>query len=71
MSLYIIGGTHKKRRLSMPKGDHLRPTLGRVRETVFNICQMFIEGKRFLDCFAGTGAMVIKTPGAGTRLAGL
>lgn len=34
-----------------------RPTQGMLRESVFNICQNEIQGARFLDLFAGSGAM--------------
>lgn len=55
--LYIIGGKYKKRSLVAPKSDIVRPTTSQVREAVFNICQLSIEGARFLDLFAGSGAM--------------
>jgi len=53
--LQIIGGKHKKRKLVAPK--RVRPTTSQLRETVFNICQQRIAGARFLDLFAGSGAM--------------
>lgn len=55
--LQIIGGKHKKRKLIAPKSPLVRPTASQLRETVFNICQQQIEGARFLDLFAGSGAM--------------
>jgi 16S rRNA (guanine966-N2)-methyltransferase len=57
MSLRIIGGTFKGRILKTPKGAATRPTQGMLRESVFNICQNEIVGARFLDLFAGSGAM--------------
>jgi 16S rRNA (guanine966-N2)-methyltransferase len=57
MSLRIIGGKYKGRVLKAPKGSATRPTLGMLRESVFNICQNEIAGARFLDLFAGSGAM--------------
>jgi 16S rRNA (guanine966-N2)-methyltransferase len=57
MSLRIIGGMYKGRVLKAPKGSATRPTLGMLRESVFNICQNEIGGARFLDLFAGSGAM--------------
>lgn len=53
----IIAGTFKGRPLKTPKGASTRPTQGMLREAVFNICQNEIEGARFLDLFAGSGAM--------------
>lgn len=57
MSLRIIGGQFKGRILKTPKGSGTRPTQGMLRESVFNICQNEIQGARFLDLFAGSGAM--------------
>lgn len=51
----IIGGISKGRRLSSPKGSSIRPTLDRVKETIFNILGKEVEGKVVLDLFAGTG----------------
>lgn len=53
----IIAGLYKGRTLIAPKGSSTRPTSGRLREALFNICQWEIEGVRFLDLFAGSGAM--------------
>jgi 16S rRNA (guanine966-N2)-methyltransferase len=53
----IISGTHRNRALESPKGIATRPTSERLRETVFNICQHKIEGAKFLDLFAGSGAI--------------
>lgn len=53
----IIAGTHKNRILTVPKGSQTRPTAERLRETLFNICQNYVEGSRFLDLFAGSGAI--------------
>jgi 16S rRNA (guanine(966)-N(2))-methyltransferase RsmD len=55
--MYIIGGKFKKRKLLVPKTDAVRPTTSQLRECVFNICQLSVEGARFLDLFAGSGAM--------------
>ena len=57
MSLRIIAGKFKGRLLKAPKGPSTRPTQGMLREAVFNICQHSIEHTRFLDLFAGSGAM--------------
>jgi 16S rRNA (guanine966-N2)-methyltransferase len=55
--MHIIAGEFKHRKLATPKGDQTRPTSGRLRETVFNICQQYTEGAQFLDICAGSGAM--------------
>jgi 16S rRNA (guanine966-N2)-methyltransferase len=53
----IIGGQWKGRKLKFPAVPDLRPTLGRVRETLFNWLAMDIQGARCLDLFAGSGAL--------------
>lgn len=55
--MHIIGGELKNQIITTPKGAHTRPTSGRLREALFNICQNYIEEARFLDLFAGSGAM--------------
>ncbi len=39
------------------KQNNLRPTSNRVREAIFDILRGNIEGTRFLDLYAGTGAV--------------
>ena len=53
----IIAGLLKNRKIVTPKGSKTRPTSGQLREALFNVCQMYIEGARFLDLFAGSGAV--------------
>ena len=55
--LALIGGKFKGRRLKTPKSANTRPTTSMTRKAVFDICQSIIEDARFLDLFAGTGAM--------------
>ncbi|CAI2718806.1 16S rRNA (guanine(966)-N(2))-methyltransferase RsmD [Nitrospina watsonii] len=56
----VIGGRLRGTRLQPLKGQALRPTLDRVRESLFNIVGAGIEGARVLDLFAGTGAVGIE-----------
>jgi 16S rRNA (guanine966-N2)-methyltransferase len=53
----IIGGTLRSRRLQAPAGVATRPTSDRLRETLFNVLAPHIQGVRFLDLFAGSGAV--------------
>jgi len=55
--MYIIAGLYGRQRLKTPKGSQTRPTSSRLRESLFNICRQSIEGAKFLDIFAGSGAM--------------
>lgn len=65
--MYIISGKYKKRALVAPKSDLVRPTTSQLREAVFNICQLNIEGARFLDLFAGSGAMGLEALSRGAE----
>ena len=65
----VISGTLKGKKLFSVKGLSLRPTSDRVRESVFDILQGSIEGRRVLDLFAGTGAMGIEALSRGARAA--
>lgn len=67
--LQIIGGNLKRKRLKSPKGLTTRPTSSRLREALFNICQHEIEEARFLDLFAGSGAMGIEALSRGAKMA--
>jgi 16S rRNA (guanine(966)-N(2))-methyltransferase RsmD len=53
----IIAGHYRSRQLVSPPGTLTRPTSDRLRETLFNILAPRIEGARFVDLFAGTGAV--------------
>ena len=53
----IFSGELKNRKIIAPEGLETRPTSGRMRQTLFNICQTIIEDSVFLDLFAGSGAM--------------
>jgi len=56
----VIAGTHRSRLLTAPRGTEIRPTSDHLRETVFNILAPRLEGCRFVDLYAGTGAVGIE-----------
>jgi 16S rRNA (guanine(966)-N(2))-methyltransferase RsmD len=56
----VIAGTYRSRPLIAPRGMATRPTSDRLRETLFNILAPQIEGARFADLYAGTGAVGIE-----------
>jgi 16S rRNA (guanine966-N2)-methyltransferase len=56
----VIAGTYRSRILKSLKGFALRPTSDRLRETLFNVLGPNVSGARFLDLFAGTGAIGIE-----------
>src|ERR1700684_1014931 len=53
----IIAGSLRRRTLDAPAGLATRPTSDRLRETLFNVLAPRIEGARFLDLYAGSGAV--------------
>lgn len=53
----LIGGQWKRSVLPVPVSAGLRPTPGRVRETLFNWLGQDLSGWRVLDAFAGSGAL--------------
>src|SRR5215470_4481383 len=56
----VIAGTYRSRILESLKGLALRPTSDRLRETLFNVLGPGVAGSRFIDLFAGTGAIGIE-----------
>ena len=60
MSLRIIAGEWRGRKLQAPAGDTTRPTADRTRETLFSMLVSRIgdfEGLTVADLFAGSGAL--------------
>jgi 16S rRNA (guanine966-N2)-methyltransferase len=53
----ITGGQLGSRKLKSPQGTSVRPTPGRVKESLFSILMHRLDGARVLDLFAGTGAI--------------
>ncbi len=64
----IIGGEGKGRRLKAPRGLATRPTGARVRQTLFDILAPRLPGCRFLDAFAGAGAVGLEALSRGAAL---
>ena len=59
-NLRVIGGEKRGFPLGSPRGDSLRPTSNRVRKALFDILGERVPSHRFLDLFAGTGAVGIE-----------
>jgi 16S rRNA (guanine(966)-N(2))-methyltransferase RsmD len=56
----IIAGQFRSRQLKSLNNLKVRPTSDMLRETLFNILGPRVEGARYLDLFAGTGAVGIE-----------
>lgn len=54
--MQIITGKYRARKLVAVEGDSTRPTLARVKESIFNLIQGKVQGSKVLDLFAGSGA---------------
>lgn len=63
----VIAGTYRSRSLVAPRGLQTRPTSDRLRETLFNILASRLEGCRFVDLYAGTGAVGIEAISRGAE----
>lgn len=56
----VISGKFKGKNLRFVSNEELRPTANMVRQALFTKLQFEISGKRFLDLFAGSGAIGIE-----------
>ncbi len=65
----IIGGTLRGKKLSTLEGLSTRPTLDRVKESVFNIIQFNIKDRIILDLFGGCGALGLESLSRGAKKA--
>ena len=63
----VIAGTFRSRQLVAPRGSETRPTSDRLRETLFNILAPRLDGCRFVDLYAGTGAVGIEALSRGAE----
>lgn len=61
----IITGSAKGTRLISPVGDAVRPTTEMAKEGVFSAIQFDLEGRTFLDLFAGSGQMGLEAVSRG------
>jgi len=60
----ITGGDLKGRTINFPAGIKERPTSDFLRETLFNLLPR-VEGKNFLDLFAGSGGVGLEAASRG------
>lgn len=61
----IIAGSRRGAKLFTPEDAGIRPTPDLVRESLFNIIGQDMSGARFLDLFAGTGAVGLEAVSRG------
>ena len=63
----IISGKARGTKLYTLEGEITRPTLDRVKESLFNIIQEKILGSSFLDVFSGSGAIGLEAASRGAK----
>ncbi len=64
----VIAGDSRGRRLAVPAGSGTRPTADRVREALFSAVEAMVgamTGLRFLDLYAGSGAVGLEARSRG------
>lgn len=66
-SFQIISGEYRGRKFNFPDAQGLRPTPGKVRETLFNWLQFEAHNKTYLDLFAGSGALSLEALSRGAK----
>ena len=58
--MQVIAGKFKGQLLKTPKGKATRPTISKVKKSIFDMCMHELEDCHFLDLFAGSGQMGIE-----------
>lgn len=56
----IIAGKYRGLKLNEFEFDNIRPTIDRVRESIFNKIQFRVANSKVLDLFSGTGAVSLE-----------
>jgi 16S rRNA (guanine(966)-N(2))-methyltransferase RsmD len=63
----VIAGEFRSRRLETPRGMATRPTSDKLRETLFNVLGASVVGAKFVDLYAGSGAVGIEAISRGAQ----
>lgn len=63
----VISGSARGKKLSSVAGIDVRPTLDRVKESIFNMIAFDIPGANVLDLFCGSGALGIEALSRGAE----
>lgn len=63
----IISGRAKGRKILSPATNETRPTLDRIKESIFNIIQGYVVDSVVVDVFAGTGSLGLEAASRGAK----
>lgn len=65
--MHIISGKYRGKKLNGFEVDGTRPTMDRVKESLFGMIQSYVGDSRVLDLFAGSGALGLEAISNGAR----
>lgn len=63
----VIAGIARSLPLKVPAGTDTRPTTDRIKETLFNIIQPYLQDCVFVDAFSGSGGIGIEALSRGAK----
>ena len=63
----ITAGKFKNKQVKTIESELIRPTLSKIRESLFNVLQNSIENAVFLELFAGSGIVGIEAASRGAK----
>lgn len=64
----IISGVARGRKILSPETSETRPTLDRIKESIFNIIQNNVYDAMAADIFSGTGSLGLEAASRGARM---
>lgn len=65
--MHIISGKYRGKKLKGFEVDGTRPTMDRVKESLFGMIQSYVGDSKVLDLFAGSGALGLEAISNGAR----
>lgn len=63
----VISGKARGTKLTTIEGLNTRPTTDRIKESLFNLIQFYIQDAKVLDLFSGSGALGIEAASRGAQ----
>lgn len=63
----IISGKYRGKKINTPADANFRPTLDRVKQSLYDVIQFLVQDSNVLDMFAGSGALGIEALSRGAK----